>query len=344
MLELSTTGVNMYNAAFYSSSIPGFPPKEVSIRTVELVAAAKIYLETRYNELFSDISESMEDTSKSLERRLDFCNLANHAQSMAHGNFHNPGSEHLRLFRALKTHQKTRLTKFNGVGDYEIMRLLGKGSFGIVQLVRNKSDISSTSDMLPVDSIPMDALSRHTQNIGAAKAHSGVYAMKVIRKSDMLRKGQEGHLRAERDFLVASEHSRWVVPLIECFQDINHLYLVMEYMIGGDFLGLLLRYKILSEEMTRFYIAELISCLEEVHKMNWIHRDIKPDNFLIASSGHLKISDFGLAFDGHWCHNQKYFKEARYSVLEKLGINVIGDAQDMEEAKLREISDFDSSS
>jgi len=71
--------------------------------------------------------------------------------------------------------------------------------------------------------------------------------MKVIRKSDMLRAAQEGHLRAERDFLVAAEGSRWVVPLIASFQDNTNLYLVMEYMIGGDFLGLLLREDVLEE-------------------------------------------------------------------------------------------------
>jgi protein-serine/threonine kinase len=131
-----------------------------------------------------------------------------------------------------------------------------------------------------------------------------VFAMKVIRKSDMLRNSQEGHLRAERDFLVASENSKWVVPLIASFQDNNNLYLVMEYMVGGDFLGLLLREDILDENVAKWYIAEMILCIEEAHRMSWIHRDIKPDNFLITASGHLKISDFGLAFDGHWAHNQ----------------------------------------
>lgn len=120
--------------------------------------------------------------------------------------------------------------------------------------------------------------------------------MKVIRKSDMLRNSQEGHLRAERDFLVAAEGSRWVVPLIASFQDLNNLYLVMDYMPGGDFLGLLIRDNVLSEPIAKWYIAEMILCIEEAHSLRWIHRDVKPDNFLISASGHLKISDFGLAF------------------------------------------------
>ena len=105
----------------------------------------------------------------------------------------------------------------------------------------------------------------------------------------------------------------------------------MEYMPGGDFLGLLLREDVLDESVARWYIAEMILCIEEAHRLKWIHRDIKPDNFLISASGHLKISDFGLAFDGHWAHNQPYYNNHRLSLLEKLGINVNGDAEDQKE-------------
>jgi protein-serine/threonine kinase len=80
-------------------------------------------------------------------------------------------------------------------------------------------------------------------------------------------------------------------------------------------------------------VAEMILCIEETHRMKWIHRDIKPDNFLISASGHLKISDFGLAFDGHWVHSQNYHSNQRYSLLEKLGIKVKGDEQDVEDEK-----------
>ncbi|KAJ8108427.1 hypothetical protein ONZ43_g6430 [Nemania bipapillata] len=191
--------------------------------------------------------------------------------------------------------------------DYEVLKILGKGSFGVVRLVREKPERSGF------------------------RRSSQVYAMKVIRKSAMLKTSQEGHLRAERDFLVASEGSRWIVPLIASFQDAGNLYLVMDYMPGGDFLGLLIRENILSEPVAKFYMAEMILCIEEAHALRCIHRDIKPDNFLISATGHLKISDFGLAFDGHWSHDTSYYHTQRYSLLHKLGLSVEGDATDRAE-------------
>ena len=114
-------------------------------------------------------------------------------------------------------------------------------------------------------------------------------------------------------------------------------------MVGGDFLGLLLREDILDENVARWYIAEMILCVEEAHRMNWIHRDVKPDNFLIAPSGHLKISDFGLAFDGLWTHNQTYYNDQRYTLLRDLDLQVQGDAQDCQEEKEKQehIKTFD---
>lgn len=101
----------------------------------------------------------------------------------------------------------------------------------------------------------------------------------------------------------------------------------MEYQVGGDFLCYLVREDKLSEDATKFYIAEIILCIEETHKMNWIHRDIKPDNFLISSSGHLKISDFGLAFDGHWAHAMHYYDQLRNPLLPNISGRLAADTQ-----------------
>jgi serine/threonine kinase 38 len=91
-----------------------------------------------------------------------------------------------------------------------------------------------------------------------------------------------------------------VVKLHFSFQDDKHLYLVMEYLVGGDLMTILMKYDILSEEQTRFYIAETALAIASVHALNYVHRDLKPDNILLDKDGHVKLSDFGLckAFDG----------------------------------------------
>ena len=68
----------------------------------------------------------------------------------------------------------------------------------------------------------------------------------------------------------------------------------MEYMAGGDLMTLLMKKDILTEDEAKFYIAELVLAVDSIHKMNYIHRDLKPDNILIDRKGHLKLSDFGL--------------------------------------------------
>ena len=120
-----------------------------------------------------------------------------------------------------------------------------------------------------------------------------VVAMKKMRKSEMLEKKQVGHVRGEREIL-AKAKTPWVVDLKFSFQDETHLYLVMEFLPGGDFMTLLIRKDILSEDEGRFYGAEMVLAIEAVHKMNYIHRDLKPDNILMDKDGHLKLTDFGL--------------------------------------------------
>ncbi|KAI1127704.1 kinase-like domain-containing protein [Nemania abortiva] len=280
-----------------------------TILTVEKTAAAKIYLETYFNEKLNKPSP------RSLRRRYleselyRGLGLSPAEKDMRRALFYQQETDHLRETRVLAARSlgamKSEHSKL--ADDYEVLKILGKGSFGVVRLVREKSEEDGY------------------------RRSSRVYAMKVIRKSAMLKTSQEGHLRAERDFLVASEGSRWIVPLISSFEDAGNLYLVMDYMPGGDFLGLLIRENILSEPVAKFYIAEMILCIEEAHSLRCIHRDIKPDNFLISATGHLKISDFGLAFDGHWSHDTSYYHTQRYSLLQKLGLSVEGDATDRAE-------------
>lgn len=146
----------------------------------------------------------------------------------------------------------------------------------------------------------------------------------------MLRKSQEGHVKAEKDILAAAtsrlsssdkKHS-WIVQLHYAFQDPDHLYLVLEYMGGGDLLNLLVEKDTFSESMTRFYIAEMILALEETHSLGYVHRDVKPDNFLFTSEGHIRLSDFGLSTDLHWVHDTNFYEHSRAAMLKKHGIDL----------------------
>ncbi|KAF5017752.1 hypothetical protein F66182_10300 [Fusarium sp. NRRL 66182] len=290
------------------STIPeaGVIQARPTIVTVERAAAAKIFLETYFNELlYKPDARSLR--SQCLESQLCNCLLMPpEEKERIRTQYRSQETYHLRELRVMKAgalpHARNVDSRLSA-NNYEPLQILGKGSFGVVRLVREKP---ATEHAFP----------------------GQVYAMKVIRKSEMLRNSQEGHLRAERDFLVASEGSQWAVPLIASFQDPANLYLVMEYMPGGDFLGLLIRQNILQEHIAQFYIAEMILAVEEAHRLNFIHRDIKPDNFLISATGHLKISDFGLAFDDHWSHDAAYYNTQRYSLVRRLGININGDDAD----------------
>ena len=328
-----------------------------SLVTVETTANAKIFLETHFNSLLANHTSPRSLRRRQLEQEFLIQALPEEQRQFERLAWAHQESHHLRAMRSLKSSPK----KLNngskvGIAGYQVVRVLGKGSFGVVRLVREKDPSFQENPCCISSQVSAqgEKLARSGESngvrllaVGALRStfdfHKGpqfplpsarpkeVFAMKVIRKSDMLRNCQEGHLRAERDFLVASEHSRWVVPLLASFQDHTNLYLVMEYMVGGDFLGLLFRKNILKEKHAKWYIAEMILCVEETHRSKWIHRDIKPDNFLISSSGHLKISDFGLAFDGHWAHDQKFFRNQRSSLMEVLGVKVKGDKDDQEE-------------
>lgn len=334
-------------------------PVTPTIITVESTANAKIFFETHFDTLLSSQISPRSQRRHDLESYLRTSALSSEQRQEELAAWANKETEHLRRSRVLKS----KINEMSGsagiaIAGYEVVRILGKGSFGVVRLVRAKDtekgalrSTSSSSSFLPnpkqspnedIHNLKMTSAEarkssndgqRASQRRGLRKVKKQVFAMKVIRKSDMLRNSQEGHLRAERDFLVASEKSRWVVPLIASFQDTTNLYLVMEYMVGGDFLGLLFRMDTLKPKKARWYIAEMILCVEEAHKLRWIHRDVKPDNFLISASGHLKISDFGLAFDGHWAHDQNYFNDHRHSLMQSLGINVDGDSIDRQEGR-----------
>eukprot|EP00981_Chlorochromonas_danica_P012279 scaffold4734_cov176-Ochromonas_danica.AAC.5 len=118
-------------------------------------------------------------------------------------------------------------------------------------------------------------------------------ALKSMLKENMIVKNQVDHIRAERDILSES-HNPWIVQLFYSFQDTQNLYMVMEFLPGGDLMGLLIKKDTFSEEETRLYVAEMVCAISSVHALGYIHRDLKPDNVLLDWNGHLKLIDLGL--------------------------------------------------
>lgn len=135
-----------------------------------------------------------------------------------------------------------------------------------------------------------------------------LYAMKILRKSEVLKRNQVAHVKAERDILAEADNE-WVVKLYYSFQDDKFLYFVMDYIPGGDLMSLLIKFGIFPEDLARFYIAELVLAIESVHRMGFVHRDIKPDNVLIDRDGHIKLTDFGLCTGFRWTHDTKYYQK-----------------------------------
>lgn len=123
---------------------------------------------------------------------------------------------------------------------------------------------------------------------------SKLYAVKVVKKADMINKNMTHQVQAERDALALSK-SPFVVHLYYSLQSASNVYLIMEYLIGGDVKSLLHIYGYFDEEMAIKYTSEVALALDYLHRHGIIHRDLKPDNMLISNEGHIKLTDFGLS-------------------------------------------------
>ncbi|KAG8504697.1 Serine/threonine-protein kinase greatwall, partial [Galemys pyrenaicus] len=121
-----------------------------------------------------------------------------------------------------------------------------------------------------------------------------LYAVKVVKKADMINKNMTHQVQAERDALALSK-SPFIVHLYYSLQSASNIYLIMEYLIGGDVKSLLHIYGYFDEDMALKYISEVALALDYLHRHGIIHRDLKPDNMLISNEGHIKLTDFGLS-------------------------------------------------
>lgn len=150
------------------------------------------------------------------------------------------------------------------IKDFEIIKPISKGAFGSVYLAKKKS----TGDY---------------------------YAIKVLKKADMVAKNQVTNVKAERAIMMWQGESDFVAKLYWTFSSKDYLYLVMEYLNGGDCASLIKVLGALPEDWTQKYIAEVVLCVQHLHHRQIVHRDLKPDNLLIDAQGHLKLTDFGLS-------------------------------------------------
>ncbi|XP_037605465.1 myotonin-protein kinase isoform X2 [Sebastes umbrosus] len=146
--------------------------------------------------------------------------------------------------------------------DFHILKVIGRGTFSEVAVARMRS----------------------TQQ---------VYALKIMNKWDMLRRGETACYQEEREVLLRGDRC-WITELHYAFQDDNYLYLVMDYYVGGDLLTLLSKFgDRIPEDMAQFYLAEMVMAIDSVHRLGYVHRDIKPDNILLTADGHIRLGDFG---------------------------------------------------
>jgi len=153
-----------------------------------------------------------------------------------------------------------------GPDSFEMLTIIGQGSFGKVVQVRQKT----TGD---------------------------VYAMKILNKKNIVDRGEVEHTKTERNILMRINHP-FLMKLHYSFQTPDKLYLVMDFINGGELFYHLQSERRFSPERSRFYAAEIVLGLEHLHKNGIIYRDLKPENLLLDASGHIKMTDFGLSKEG----------------------------------------------
>lgn len=157
---------------------------------------------------------------------------------------------------------KPQLKTHLSIEDFDLLKVIGKGSFGKV----------------------MQVMKKDTKQI---------YALKTLRKHHIISRMEVTHTMAERTVL-ARINNPFVVPLKFSFQSPEKLYLVLSFINGGELFYHLQKSGKFSMDRSRFYIAELLSALESLHELNVIYRDLKPENILIDYQGHIALCDFGL--------------------------------------------------
>jgi len=151
------------------------------------------------------------------------------------------------------------------IDDFEVSTTLGTGTFGRVRQVKLKNDTSNT-----------------------------VYALKMLKKTEILRLNQVDHIKSERAILEEIAHP-FLVNLKASFQDPKYIYMLFEYISGGELFSRLRKDGRFANDVALFYASEILLAIQYLHKKDIVYRDLKPENLLIDKHGHIKITDFGFA-------------------------------------------------
>ncbi|OAD00827.1 protein kinase A catalytic subunit [Mucor lusitanicus CBS 277.49] len=172
-------------------------------------------------------------------------------------NYVEPPPEQVDDSDVTRPHCQLKLDNFN------LQRTLGTGSFGRVHLIQSK-------------------------------INKRYYALKVLKKAEIVKLKQVEHTNNERSILTKVQHP-FIVNLWGSFQDCANLYMVMDFVPGGELFSFLRKSKKFSNDVARFYAGEVLLALAYLHSKNIIYRDLKPENLLLDVHGHIKICDFGFA-------------------------------------------------
>ena len=237
---------------------------KITSKTLDRVKIAKSYIEKKYNLRKKEYEDKKKGKKKNIKKiykkKLDWEQIKKKLNEL---DIPEEQKEELRQnFLHQEAEQMRQMRKKMSIREFEPLSIIGRGAFGEVRVCRQKETGS-------------------------------IVAVKKMRKEDMIKKNQLMHVRTEKEILTAD--NPWIVKLKYSFQDDYFLYLVMDYCPGGDLMNLLMKKDILTEDEARFYTAEMILAVDSVHKLNCIHRDLKPDNILIDKRGHVQLSDFGLS-------------------------------------------------
>ncbi|CAI4499555.1 AKH_1a_G0020520.mRNA.1.CDS.1 [Saccharomyces cerevisiae] len=234
---------------------PKFYERATSNKTQRVVSVCKMYFLEYYCDMFDYVISRRQRTKQVLEYLQQQSQLPNSNQIKLNEEWSSYLQREHQVLRKRRLKPKNR--------DFEMITQVGQGGYGQVYLARKKDT-------------------------------KEVCALKILNKKLLFKLNETKHVLTERDILTTTR-SEWLVKLLYAFQDLQSLYLAMEFVPGGDFRTLLINTRCLKSGHARFYISEMFCAVNALHDLGYTHRDLKPENFLIDAKGHIKLTDFGLA-------------------------------------------------